>query len=168
MLIGSEFIEPHDRGYILLHVISVEPGDDDGFALLVAVEEILALDLRQVERLGICRRGDTGQQPKKQRWTNDCPDGSQLTPVRGASVTSLQALSMLNDKFIVRQTEHMAERAALRGADPEQRVAAIYRRILGRAPTPKEAQAVSAYVARHGLANACRMLLNSNEFVFVD
>jgi len=24
------------------------------------------------------------------------------------------------------------------------------------------------YAARHGLANACRMLLNTNEFIFVD
>ncbi|HEV3003225.1 MAG TPA: DUF1553 domain-containing protein, partial [Pirellulales bacterium] len=32
----------------------------------------------------------------------DCPDGSQLTPVRSASVTAAQALSMLNDKFMVR------------------------------------------------------------------
>jgi hypothetical protein len=40
--------------------------------------------------------------------------------------------------------------------------------ILGRAPTPKEAKAVGAYTAKRGLANACRVLLNSNEFVFVD
>jgi len=98
----------------------------------------------------------------------DCPDGSQLTPVRGASITALQALSMLNDKVIVRQCEHIAARAAARTPDPAKEVALLYQWILGRAPTAKETQAVSGYACRHGLANACRVLLNSNEFVFVD
>jgi mono/diheme cytochrome c family protein len=97
----------------------------------------------------------------------DCPDGSQLTPVRSASVTALHALSMLNDKFIVRQSEYIAQRGLLAG-DVEKQVAALYRIILLRPPTSKELQAVSAYAAKHGLANACRVLLNSNEFVFVD
>ena len=98
----------------------------------------------------------------------DCPDGSQWTPVRSASVTALQALSMLNDKFMVRQSEHVAARIARAECEPGRQVAAAYRLILGRAPTPKEAQAVAAYAAKYGLANACRVLLNSNEFVFVD
>jgi hypothetical protein len=98
----------------------------------------------------------------------DCPDGSQLTPKRGASVTALQALTMLNDKLIVRQCEVIADRVARAGPDTPARVAAMYRLILGRAPTPREARAVGAYAGKHGLANACRVLLNSNEFVFVD
>src|SRR5262249_22865401 len=36
----------------------------------------------------------------------DCPDGSQFAPVRSNSVTALQALAMLNDRFMVRQCEH--------------------------------------------------------------
>ncbi len=98
----------------------------------------------------------------------DCPDGSQLTPVRSASVTALQALSMLNDKFMVRQSEHVAERVARSASGIEGQVAEAYRLILARAPTEKERKAVGAYAAKHGLANACRVLLNSNEFVFVD
>ena len=42
----------------------------------------------------------------------DCPDGSQFTPVRSESVTSLQALTMLHDRFIVRQSEYTAARLA--------------------------------------------------------
>ena len=98
----------------------------------------------------------------------DCPDGSQLTPVRNASVTALQALSMLNDKFMVRQSEHIAQRAARSGATPQMQVEGLYRLLLGRSPTERELRAVSAYAARNGLANACRVLLNSNEYVFVD
>jgi mono/diheme cytochrome c family protein len=98
----------------------------------------------------------------------DCPDGSQMTPVRGGSVTAIQALALLNDKFMVRQSEHIAERLAINQRDVRDQVAAMYRLILGRAPTSKESQAVGAYVSRFGLANACRVLLNSNEFVFLD
>jgi hypothetical protein len=98
----------------------------------------------------------------------DCPDGSQATPVRGASVTALQALALLNDKFMVRQSEHVAARAARAGKDVEAQVAEAYRLILLRPPTAKEARAVAAYAAKHGLANACRLLLNTNEFLFVD
>src|SRR5262249_54448529 len=46
----------------------------------------------------------------------DCPDASQLSPVRGASVTALQALSMLNNHFVLRQSERFAERVS--GASP--------------------------------------------------
>jgi hypothetical protein len=98
----------------------------------------------------------------------DCPDASQLTPVRGASVTALQALALLNDKFIVRQSEHLAARLARQQAGLEKQIGAAHGVILGRRPTAKELRAVSAYAARHGLANACRVLLNSSEFVFVN
>jgi hypothetical protein len=93
--------------------------------------------------------------------TLDCPDASQLAPKREASVTALQALSMLNDKFIARQSEHLAARAS---GDPER----IFRLVLGRAPTEKEAAAVRTYASKHGAAHAARMLFNTNEFMFVE
>jgi hypothetical protein len=98
----------------------------------------------------------------------DCPDGSQLTPVRNESVTPLQALSLLNDKFVVRQSELIAARIAAAATNRDQQIEQAYRIILARSPTPVELQAVSTYTQKHGLANACRVLLNSNEFVFVE
>lgn len=98
----------------------------------------------------------------------DCPDSSQLSPKRNASVTALQALAMLNDHFIVRQSEHFATRVAAMGKDIHSQVEAAYLLALGRSPTAEEVDAVSAYVDRHGLANACRLLLNSNEFMFIN
>ena len=98
--------------------------------------------------------------------TLDCPDGSQLTPVRPASVTALQALALLNDRFLVRQCEHFAARVAKAGDLPAQ-VRAAYRLALGRPPVDVECAALAAYAGRHGMANACRLLLNCNEFLFV-
>jgi hypothetical protein len=92
--------------------------------------------------------------------TLDCPDASQLTGARNVSVTPLQAMAVMNNRFVVRQSEHLAARAKT--------VEAAYRLILQRAPTPAEAATVGDYAAKHGLANACRVLLNSNEFMFLD
>src|SRR5262249_30102261 len=86
----------------------------------------------------------------------DCADASQWTPVRNVSVTALQALAMLNDRFMVRQSEHLAERAAKAGPDPARQVREVYRLALAREPTPRESQALTEYAARYGLANVCR------------
>ncbi|MCA9268284.1 MAG: DUF1553 domain-containing protein, partial [Planctomycetales bacterium] len=105
----------------------------------------------------------------------DCPDASQFAPVRGASFTPLQALALLNNKWMVQQSEHIAERAqqsaaAAHGENPStaEQVDACYRLIFARAPSDHERDSVSAYAERHGLANACRVLINSNEFMFVE
>jgi len=97
----------------------------------------------------------------------DCPDSSQLAPVRNGSVSALQALAMLNNRFMVRQSEHLAARAARTGGDLGTQVREVYRFALGREPAARELKAVTAYAAKHGLANACRVILNTNEFLFV-
>jgi hypothetical protein len=43
-----------------------------------------------------------------------------------------------------------------------------FRLALDREPTAEERAALVAYAKEHGLANACRVILNLNEFVFVD
>ncbi len=98
----------------------------------------------------------------------DCADSSQLTPVRNASLTALQALSMLNNRFTVRQSEHLATRASSASGDLSQQMDAAFRVTLLRSPTDRERAALTEYARQHGLANACRVLLNSNEFLFVD
>jgi len=100
--------------------------------------------------------------------TLDCADASQLTPVRSASVTALQALTMLNNRFVVRQSEHIAARLERASPDLAGRIGAAYELILGRPATAREVQLVADYATKHGLANAVRMLLNSNEFMFVN
>jgi len=96
----------------------------------------------------------------------DCPDASQFTAVRPVSVTALQALALLNDPFMVRMSEHFAKHLASAG-DERAQVRLAYRLALGREARPAEEAALADYARRHGLANACRVLLNCNEFVFV-
>jgi len=99
--------------------------------------------------------------------TLDCPDASQFAPTRASSVTALQALAMLNDRFMVRQSEHFARRVTTAGMGLEAQIKAAYLLALGRPPTEKETARLSAYAGKHGMANVCRLLLNCNEFMFV-
>jgi hypothetical protein len=98
----------------------------------------------------------------------DCPDASQLTAARQSSVTAVQALAMLNNAFVVRQTEHLAARLAKIRPELEGQVAVLFELALGRPATSQEVEEVVAYARKHGIANACRMILNSNEFMFVN
>ena len=98
----------------------------------------------------------------------DCADASQLTPTRTSSVTALQALSMLNNRFVIRQSEHFAARLASISPAVERQIQSAFELALGRQPSAKESTALASYAQKHGLPNACRLLLNSNEFMFVD
>jgi mono/diheme cytochrome c family protein len=96
----------------------------------------------------------------------DCPDASQFTARRASSVTVLQALALLNDRFMVRMSQHFAKRVEPAGPLGEQ-VREAYRLALGREPAERERARLADYASRHGMANACRLLLNCNEFLFV-
>ncbi len=100
--------------------------------------------------------------------TLDCPDASQLAARRTESVTALQALAMLNNPFVVRQSEHLADRLCRERPDLPRQIHRLYELLLNRPPTAQETAAFTHYAARHGLPNACRVLLNSNEFMFID
>jgi hypothetical protein len=100
--------------------------------------------------------------------TLDCPDGSQPTARRNESITALQALAMLNDRFVVRQSEHLAEQLEAERPDLRGRIRRLYELALLREPAADELAAFEEYATTHGLANAGRMLLNSNEFLFAD
>jgi hypothetical protein len=99
--------------------------------------------------------------------TLDCADPNINTPVRNTTLTALQALALLNDPFLVRQSEYFARRVQSAG-DLSAQIEAAYRLALGRRPNADERAALAGYASKHGLANACRVLFNLNEFVFID
>ena len=97
----------------------------------------------------------------------DCADSAQLTPVRNVSATALQALAMWNDAFVVRQCEHFAARLSSAG-NLRNQIQLAYELALNRPPTSRELKVLSAYATQHGMANTCRVILNSNEFMFLN
>jgi mono/diheme cytochrome c family protein len=98
----------------------------------------------------------------------DCADPSILTPKRNTTLTALQALSLLNNPLSVRQAEHLAARVRDSASKLSGQIEAAFRLALGREPTAGERERLVGYARQFGLANACRVIFNSNEFVFVD
>ena len=98
----------------------------------------------------------------------DCPAGDQLTAARNNSVTVQQALALWNNAFVTRQAEHLATRLAAEANSLEAQVQHAFELTLGRAATAGELADFTAHARLHGLANCCRLLFNSNEFVFVN
>ncbi|MBI5799164.1 MAG: DUF1553 domain-containing protein, partial [Verrucomicrobia bacterium] len=98
----------------------------------------------------------------------DFPDAALLQPTRPFSASALQALTLFNNDFVLRHSEHFAARVEKLGADAPSRAKAAVRLAFQRAATPEEVRAMSAYAEQHGLAALGRVLFNSNEFLFIN
>ncbi len=98
----------------------------------------------------------------------DSADASQLIAVRNESTTPLQALVLLNNPFILGQCEHFAERLERLAAQADRRLAVAFECTYGRPPCADEARVLEDYARRHGWTNLCRLLINSNEFLYVN
>ena len=100
--------------------------------------------------------------------TLDCADPSMQVGKRNESVSALQALALLNNGLMVTMAKHFAAKLDAGGGDLNTKVARAFREALARAPAVEEQANLLAYAQQHGLANACRVLFNLNEFAFVD
>jgi hypothetical protein len=100
--------------------------------------------------------------------TLDCPDASLLTGKRNVTVTALQALATLNNPFVLKQCERLASRLEQERAGAGDQITRSFELALSRAPTNSEQARFTEYARRYGLPNACRVLFNMSEFLFVD
>ncbi len=100
--------------------------------------------------------------------TFDCPDGGQVAPKRNSSNTPLQALNLLNSRFLVQQADLFATRvrSEARSESASQAATAI-QLAFGRTASPAEVASAEGLLQAHGLTALCRALLNANEFLFV-
>jgi len=98
----------------------------------------------------------------------DCADPSLAVDKRNQTITPQQALALLNNTLALAMAKHFAARVEKLAADDAGRIATAFRLALGRVPSAREREALSMYLKEHGLANTCRVILNLNEFVFVD
>jgi hypothetical protein len=88
--------------------------------------------------------------------------------VRNESTTPLQALELLNNPFVLRQSAALAERLGVKSDRTVTQVKMAIELAYGREAAADELATLSVYVGRHGLANLCRLLFNSNEFLYVN
>ncbi len=99
----------------------------------------------------------------------DFPAPANCTPARNTTTTAVQTLSLLNDPFVIQQSDHFAKR--LEGShpgDPRGQVRTAYRLAFGRVPSQAELELASRFIANRPLLQFCRAIFNANEFLYVD
>jgi hypothetical protein len=98
----------------------------------------------------------------------DCADPSMRVDKRNESLSPLQALAMMNNGLTVAMAKHFAERVTKEAQGLEAQIKYAFNVALSREPKPDELAPLIAYAKREGLENICRVILNLNEFSFVD
>lgn len=97
----------------------------------------------------------------------DCPESSQRTPRRTSTTTALQALSLLNGPFLVRQADLLAARVRREaGSGADRQIERAFELAYGRRPRDEERALSRELVQKNGLPALCRGLLNTNEFLY--
>ena len=80
----------------------------------------------------------------------------------------LQALALLNNRFVLRMSDHFAERLQHVSVDPREQLRLALRLAIAREPTEAELNLLVEFAREKGLPQACRLIFNLNEFAFVD
>jgi Protein of unknown function (DUF1553) len=97
----------------------------------------------------------------------DAPAFSESCERRSSTTTPLQALSMMNGALVHEESAYLAERIRKEAGDNRlNQVRRAFALVLGRSPRPDEIDQFSGY--RGDLASICRVLLNSNEFLYTE
>ena len=92
-------------------------------------------------------------------------------PRRQPSVTPLQALAMYNGTFVSEEAKHFAERVRKEaGTDVGQQIERAFRIALARPPSTEEREQLQAFTdgGEGGIVGICRVLINCNEFIYID
>jgi len=100
--------------------------------------------------------------------TLDCPDPANLTPARVNTTTALQALTLSNNDFMLQQAQHLVTRIENETDSREAAIRRAFALTFQRDATAAELQAATSLVTEQGLFALCRMIINSNEFVYLD
>ena len=123
---------------------------------------------------------------------HDQPDPNVTCEKRNVTTVPTQALTLLNNEFVLIQARHFAERVRREaGSDPVEQVRALYRIALSREPDRKEMDSILAFlrkqrdyhiarasagsgadsadsVALGALTDLAHVMLNANEFVYLN
>lgn len=98
----------------------------------------------------------------------DCPDAGQSTARRRESTTPIQALNLFNSRFTLDAAGALAKRVQSEvDGEPRDQVRRAFQLVLLRDPRPDELAESESVVKQFGLATLGRVLLNSNEFLFL-
>jgi hypothetical protein len=98
----------------------------------------------------------------------DLPDQNISCGRRNVSTVPTQALTLLNDEFVLRQSKLFADRVEEAAAgDAAKRIDLAYRIALSRPPREDEAKLAADFLKKRSLTDFTHVLLNLNEFLYV-
>ena len=103
----------------------------------------------------------------------DTPDLHNSCHMRDVTTTPLQALSLMNGEWVLAQAETFAERLMEIPSDGvEKRIVAAYEIALGRTPEVEEIQLAQSFLdepsKKDSWIDLCHVLLNTNEFIYIN
>jgi mono/diheme cytochrome c family protein len=95
----------------------------------------------------------------------DFPNPNSTSEARNETNVPLQRLFMMNSPFVDGHAAALARRFT---GDDRQRVTSLYRTLFGREPQPQELKLGLEYISTGAWPSYARVLLSSNEFLFID
>ena len=100
--------------------------------------------------------------------TFDLPDQNQTAAARNVSTVATQALTLMNNEFVLNQARLFAERLERAApGDVDRQVDLAYRIALTRPPAPEEAEVARDLVSSQSLVDLTHVMLNLNEFLYL-
>ena len=100
--------------------------------------------------------------------TFDLPDQNQTAAARNVSTVPTQALTLMNNEFVLNQAELFADRIEREApSDIERQIDLAYRIALTRSPTDAETIVAKSLVGEQSLVDLTHVILNLNEFLYL-
>ena len=88
---------------------------------------------------------------------------------RNVSTVPTQALTLMNNEFVTRQAQLLADRVkGMAGSDTAKQIDVAYKLALSRPPTPRELTLARELVEGRSLADFTNVLLNLSEFLYME
>jgi hypothetical protein len=99
--------------------------------------------------------------------TFDHPDMNVTAGARHVSTVPTQALTLLNNPFVLGQAARFAARIKEAASEPAAQVNAAYRIALAREATPQEVAIGSDLIAKQSLESFAHVVMNLDEFLYL-
>src|SRR5262245_8402129 len=99
--------------------------------------------------------------------TFDHPDMNVTAGARHVSTVPTQALTLLNNPFVLSQAEFLANRVRQEASDPESQARLAYRTGLARPATSPDSRIAAELIAKQSLASFAHVVLNLDEFLYM-
>jgi len=97
----------------------------------------------------------------------DFPSPTQTAPNRDVTTSTLQQVFLMNSEFMQNLSAAAVKNATTKITGQPQQVAALYRQVLARNPTPAETEAALAYLQKGTQVLFAQILLSTNEEIFL-